>query len=85
MQVGSIKHLVMFCSRRSSANTQDPPKILSSGTRHIVFLNSHFFNIEDIGVNTYKSILNEIANAVATLKEHEEEHNCSNVTPIYKS
>jgi hypothetical protein len=23
--------------------------ILRSGTRHIVFLNSHFFNIEDIG------------------------------------
>ncbi len=53
-------------------------KILRSGTRHKVFLNSHFFNIEDIEVNTYRNNLNDIANAVTTLKKQD---NHSNRTP----
>jgi hypothetical protein len=46
--------------------------VLRPCTRHIAFLNSHYFNIEDIGPNTYVNLINEILKAIVTSKQYED-------------
>lgn len=43
--------------------------ILKPNTGHIAYHRSHFFNIEDIGVNRYSNILMEIVNAIYSINE----------------
>jgi hypothetical protein len=42
--------------------------VLRPSTRHIVFLNSHFFNTEEIGYNTFKNLFTEMVNAIVEIK-----------------
>jgi hypothetical protein len=50
-------------------------KLLKPDTRHIALLNSHFFNIEKIEVNIYRSIIYDIVKALATMKEQSDNFN----------
>ncbi len=46
--------------------------VLKTGTRHIAFLNSHFFNVEEIGNTRYRNLFCEMVNAIVELKHQEE-------------
>lgn len=46
--------------------------ILKPNTGHIAYCNSHFFNMEDVGVNRYSNILIEIVNAIVLTHEKDE-------------
>jgi hypothetical protein len=54
--------------------------VLRPSTRHIAFLNSHYFNLENIGPNTFANLINEILMAIVISKQQDDAANKTQAT-----